>query len=147
MLTPGASEAARTLAEGRRSVAACFCQASRAQPSVPAPAAGLLPPTAGDALFYPAPAFGGSAAAGAGDGLGGALSILRDLPAIRAGLGVCPQFDVRWPQLSVGEHLELFAAIRGYARLAGVRVVVLANGHGCGWWFFRRCLYLKGWVA
>jgi ABC-type multidrug transport system ATPase subunit len=30
----------------------------------------------------------------------------------RASLGVCPQFDVLWPSLTVREHLELFAAFR-----------------------------------
>jgi ABC-type multidrug transport system ATPase subunit len=40
------------------------------------------------------------------------------MPAIRGSLGVCPQFDVLWPQLSVREHLELFAAIKGYTRQA-----------------------------
>lgn len=29
-----------------------------------------------------------------------------------------PQFDVLWPQLSVREHLELWAAIKGFPRWA-----------------------------
>jgi len=32
---------------------------------------------------------------------------------IRAGLGICPQFDVLWPTLTVREHLELYAAFAG----------------------------------
>lgn len=63
---------------------------------------GLLPATQGDALFFPG-------------GGGGGLSVARDMGAIRGTLGVCPQYDVLWPQLSVREHLELFAAIKGYS--------------------------------
>lgn len=69
---------------------------------------GLLPATAGDVLFFPA------------SGGGGGLSVARDMAAIRGTLGVCPQYDVLWPQLSVREHLELFAAIKGFTtRWAG----------------------------
>jgi ABC-type multidrug transport system ATPase subunit len=32
---------------------------------------------------------------------------------IRAGLGICPQFDVLWPTLTVREHLQLYAAFAG----------------------------------
>lgn len=57
---------------------------------------GVLPPTAGDARIYGA-------------------SILDAMPAIRRSLGVCPQFDVLWPDITVREHLELYAAIKGYS--------------------------------
>ncbi len=30
--------------------------------------------------------------------------------------GVCPQFDILWPDLTTREHLMLFADIRGLAR-------------------------------
>ena len=32
---------------------------------------------------------------------------------IREGLGICPQFDVLWPTLTVREHLSLYAAFSG----------------------------------
>lgn len=32
---------------------------------------------------------------------------------IRGSLGICPQFDVLWPTLTVREHLELYAAFAG----------------------------------
>lgn len=38
------------------------------------------------------------------------------MPEIRHSLGVCPQFDILWPGLTVREHLELFAALRGVPR-------------------------------
>lgn len=55
---------------------------------------GLMPPTAGDALIY-------------------GLSIKQDLSNVRKTLGVCPQHDVLWDQLTVMEHLQLFAALKG----------------------------------
>ncbi|CAA7057158.1 unnamed protein product [Microthlaspi erraticum] len=55
---------------------------------------GLLPPTSGDALI-----------------LGN--SILTNMDEIRKELGVCPQHDILFPELSVREHLEMFAVIKG----------------------------------
>ncbi len=43
-------------------------------------------------------------------------SILTNMAAIRQSLGVCPQFDILWPEISVLEHLALYAAIKGYGR-------------------------------
>jgi ABC-type multidrug transport system ATPase subunit len=40
------------------------------------------------------------------------VDVARDLQKARASLGVCPQFDVLWPTLTVREHLELFAGFR-----------------------------------
>ncbi|BDA45751.1 probable ATP-binding cassette sub-family A member 3 [Coccomyxa sp. Obi] len=56
---------------------------------------GMLPPTSGDAFVYGA-------------------SILTDMPRIRQSLGVCPQFDILWPEITAREHLTLYAAIKGY---------------------------------
>ena len=42
-------------------------------------------------------------------------SILHEMGAIRQNLGVCPQFDILWPDISVREHLHLYAAIKGYS--------------------------------
>ena len=55
---------------------------------------GLMPPTAGSATVY-------------GKDIG------TDLQSVRKDLGVCPQHDVLFPELTVQEHLQLFAAIKG----------------------------------
>ena len=57
---------------------------------------GLTAPTAGEAWAY-------------------GHSITDDLPALRRSMGVCPQHDVLWPDLTVGEHLEYFARMKGVA--------------------------------
>lgn len=61
------------------------------------PAAGLLAPTSGDARVH-------------------GHSVVHDMAAVRGSLGVCPQFDVLWPEISVREHLQLYAAIKGFPR-------------------------------
>lgn len=53
-----------------------------------------------------------------GDALVGGRSIRTHMAAIRQGLGVCPQFDILWPEISVREHLQLYAALKGYAGAA-----------------------------
>jgi ABC-type multidrug transport system ATPase subunit len=58
---------------------------------------GMLAPTGGHAMI---------------DG----RDISRDMPSIRASLGVCPQFDILWPVLTVQEHLHIYAALRGIPR-------------------------------
>jgi len=55
------------------------------------------------------PASGGSAWV---DG----FSVATNMADIRTRLGVCPQHDVLWPQLSCAEHLELYAVFRGVSR-------------------------------
>ncbi|OVA04022.1 ABC transporter-like [Macleaya cordata] len=55
---------------------------------------GLLPPTSGDALVF-------------------GKNIRTDMDEIRKGLGVCPQNDILFPELTVKEHLELFAILKG----------------------------------
>ena len=35
------------------------------------------------------------------------------LPAIRASLGVCPQHDVLWKELTGEEHLHVFGMLKG----------------------------------
>lgn len=49
----------------------------------------------------------------AGDARINGKSIKTDMPAIRASLGICPQFDVLWPMMTVREHLTLYAAFGG----------------------------------
>ena len=53
------------------------------------------------------PASGGSAYVGG-------HSIASEMAQIRKSLGVCPQFDILWPSITVREHLEIFAAIKGF---------------------------------
>ncbi|KAK9828547.1 hypothetical protein WJX72_000707 [[Myrmecia] bisecta] len=56
---------------------------------------GMIPPTSGTATVN-------------------GMSILTSMDTIRQDLGVCPQFDILWPEVSVVEHLQLYAAIKGY---------------------------------
>ncbi len=43
----------------------------------------------------------------------GGLKITENMPAIRKTLGVCPQHDILFPDLSVLQHLQVFAAFKG----------------------------------
>lgn len=52
----------------------------------------------------------------AGDAIINGLSVKNDMTAIRQDLGVCPQFDILWPEITVKEHLMLYAAIKGFTR-------------------------------
>lgn len=52
----------------------------------------------------------------AGTALIGGLDIRTAMPRIRQSLGICPQFDILWPDVTVREHLTLFAVIKGAAR-------------------------------
>ncbi|KAK3266229.1 hypothetical protein CYMTET_25133, partial [Cymbomonas tetramitiformis] len=40
-------------------------------------------------------------------------SISSGMGAIRRSLGLCPQYDILWPEITVKEHLELFAHFKG----------------------------------
>jgi ATP-binding cassette subfamily A (ABC1) protein 3 len=55
---------------------------------------GLIPPSGGDAYMY-------------------GLSMREDMATLRQSLGVCPQHDVLWPDITVKEHLIFFAGIKG----------------------------------
>jgi len=55
---------------------------------------GLFPATSGDAFVR-------------------GNSIFRDMDEIRKSLGVCPQHDILWDELTAMEHLKLYAAIKG----------------------------------
>ena len=68
---------------------------------------GMLPPTSGDAFVH-------------------GQSILHGMTAIRQSLGVCPQFDILWPEISVREHLQLYAAIKGYSSKACAEAAISA---------------------
>lgn len=67
----------------------------------------MLKPTGGDALIY-------------------GRSILEGMGHIRQNLGVCPQFDILWPDITVREHLELYGAIKGYAPEAAKEAAISA---------------------
>ncbi len=58
---------------------------------------GLTPPTAGDALMC------------------GDLCVSRDMQAIRRQLGVCPQHDILFAELTPMQHLQMFASFKGVA--------------------------------
>ena len=55
---------------------------------------GLIPPSSGDGYMY-------------GNRLSG------DMQAIRKQLGVCPQHDILFPELTVKQHLQMYAAFKG----------------------------------
>ena len=48
-----------------------------------------------------------------GDAAVGGHSIVDDMDAIREIIGVCPQHDILWPDLTAREHLAMFADIKG----------------------------------
>ncbi|KAM9954402.1 hypothetical protein ACTFIW_003943 [Dictyostelium discoideum] len=56
---------------------------------------GMIEPTSGDALIN-------------------GFDIRNNIDEIRKHLGVCPQSDIIWEQLTVMEHLEFYAALKGY---------------------------------
>jgi ABC-type multidrug transport system ATPase subunit len=56
---------------------------------------GLIPPSAGDATMC------------------GNLTISQDMAAIRKQLGVCPQHDILFPELTAFQHLQMFASFKG----------------------------------
>ncbi len=56
----------------------------------------MAQPTAGDVLVF-----------------GRSVRSAADLAAVRRLTGVCPQFDVLWPELTAREHLELFWSVKG----------------------------------
>lgn len=43
-------------------------------------------------------------------------SVLNEMDVIRKSLGLCPQFDILWPTLTVKDHLTFYAEIKGVRR-------------------------------
>ncbi|KAJ1624732.1 P-loop containing nucleoside triphosphate hydrolase protein, partial [Pavlovales sp. CCMP2436] len=73
---------------------------------------GLLPPTSGECEVLD-------------------LSATAEMAQIRQLLGVCPQANVLWPELTVLEHLELYAAVKGVpAQLAVGAAAAMAKAVG-----------------
>ncbi len=115
---------------------------------------GMLTPTSGDAFI-------------------GGYSINVAMSKIRQNLGICPQFDILWPDITVREHLQLYAAIkgcdggsaRGVAEQAAASVgmwmlwlgvVLCVGGGGCMggvlwrrvyWWLVNTCVVLNWCVS
>lgn len=48
-----------------------------------------------------------------GDAWIGGFSITDDLEQVQLYMGVCPQFDILWPELTVHEHLLFYARLKG----------------------------------
>jgi len=65
---------------------------------------GLFPPTGGDAYIY-------------------GKSILTEKDSIRHMMGVCPQHDILWGEMTAREHLQLFALLKGVPRGDRDRVI------------------------
>jgi ABC-type multidrug transport system ATPase subunit len=40
------------------------------------------------------------------------ISVESDIASIRKIIGVCPQFDILWDELTAGEHVELFHRLK-----------------------------------
>lgn len=69
---------------------------------------GVLPPTGGDALVY-----------------GESITSAGGMERIRAVMGVCPQFDVLWNELTGAEHLYIYGRVKG---LPAKQVAAQAEG-------------------
>jgi len=54
------------------------------------------------------------------------LRIDRDMPRIRSSLGLCPQFDILWPTITVKDHLLLYSRIKGVPSGRAMQAVVSA---------------------
>ncbi|KAF6155278.1 hypothetical protein GIB67_019804 [Kingdonia uniflora] len=65
---------------------------------------GLLPPSSGDAVVF-------------------GKNIKTDMDEIRKGLGVCPQNDILFQELTVKEHMEIFAILKGVKEESLERIV------------------------
>jgi len=65
---------------------------------------GLFEPTLGDATIY-------------------GHSIVSSMDQIRRIMGVCPQHDILWNELTAKEHLEIFADLKGIARSVREEVI------------------------
>jgi len=88
--------------------------------------AGMIAPTSGDAVIN-------------------GMSIRDQMGRIRQSLGVCPQFDILWPNITVAEHLQLYAAIKGYRGGAETEQAVTAAARNVGVHLcnHRSCLHLS----
>jgi ABC-type transport system involved in cytochrome c biogenesis ATPase subunit len=59
------------------------------------------------------------------------FDISTNMADIRNSLGVCPQFDILWPNLTVAEHAEIYASFQGVPKEAlATEVAILVNDVG-----------------
>ncbi len=58
----------------------------------------------------------------------GGFSLEDELDKIQVSIGVCPQFDILWPELTVEEHLLFYARLKGVAPRDEQRMVDRAMG-------------------
>jgi ABC-type multidrug transport system ATPase subunit len=65
---------------------------------------GVSPPTAGEAFIF-------------------GMNVRTQMGEIRKILGVCPQFDILFSDMSAKEHIELFCGIKGIARTEMLQVM------------------------
>ncbi len=80
--------------------------------------AGVLPPSGGDALVY-----------------GESLSTPGGMDRIRSVMGVCPQFDILWNELTGAEHLRIYGRIKVGGRApehAQIDGYIKGDGRGQG---------------
>ena len=59
----------------------------------------------------------------AGNAWVGGYDIINQIDLVHSRLGVCPQFDLLWPELTVEEHLLFYARIRGISKENEMNVV------------------------
>lgn len=74
---------------------------------------GMLQPSAGTAFIH-------------------GKDIRTQMTAIRQSLGICPQFDILWPDITVKEHLVLYAVIKGSHWKEAEGVASAAAAEVCG---------------
>jgi ABC-type multidrug transport system ATPase subunit len=48
-----------------------------------------------------------------GDGLIFGYSLVNQIYDIRSFMGMCPQYDILFPELTAREHIELYAGLKG----------------------------------
>jgi hypothetical protein len=77
---------------------------------------GVLPYSGGDALIY-----------------GQSISSEGGLDAVRPLMGVCPQFDVLWGELTGAEHLGIYGHIKGlpFSQVGGEQLCHTPGGFVC----------------
>jgi len=73
---------------------------------------GLLGPNGAGKTTIISMLTGAAAPTGGGACIGG-LDIAQDMSRVWRRLGVCPQFDCVWPDLSVSSHLRFYAMVKG----------------------------------
>ena len=47
----------------------------------------------------------------------GGYNIIENIEKVHLQIGVCPQFDLLWPDLTIKEHLLFYARIKGISRI------------------------------